>query len=96
MVIRLLSPSGDDWIVRARCRRGRKTWTRWIGVSNNTTREAAIALATKTINTPRTVRARRGCEILDIDAWPMHSQGAQKIISGAPERRVAEVEAWGR
>ncbi len=94
MFPRVNQPSGDDWIVRFRCQRGLKTWTRWVGVNAANSEEEAIRVATNHINTLRRIKTGQACEILDVKASRMSKQAAGKIVDLAPPRLALEVGYW--
>ncbi len=46
------------------------------------------------VNSPRRVAAGKACEILDVSAKRMHELAARKVVAGAPDARLAEVDSW--
>ena len=97
MLPRILDPSGDDWIVRVRCRMAGRTFTRWVGVSGNGTDEAsALYHARIHVNTPRTVAEGRAATILDMEAARMWEWRARAIVAQAPPEKRQEVAQWNR
>ena len=92
--MRFNAPSGDDWIVRLKCKYRTGTVVRCVGVSANCTHEEAIRIAIKHVSPPRATRDGRGCVILDVDAVRMHEWDARKLAAGS--RLERQVEHWSK
>ena len=92
--MRITVPSGDDWVVRARCSGEGRKWTRWIGLSATLPEDKAMALARLHINTPRRVESGRACRIIDMEIARMHEWRARSLVEQAPEHFQREVDSW--
>ena len=94
MIDRITDPTGDDWIVRLRCRAEGRQWTVWRGVNGQTEREAALKAAIGSVNTPKRVHCGRAADIYDVEIHRMFEWRARQLAAAAPEHFAREIGGW--
>ena len=94
--MRVLRPSGDDWVVRVTSSYLGFRKVQWFGVSDNTPEEDAIEFAIAHVRTAKRIKNGTAPRIIDVAIAPMSAWRARALVRDCRTKVGQQVIEWSK